>query len=255
MLSFIIPLKSKQVSSDWEEVCANLERTLRSASNQESDDFQIILVCHEKPLLIKEFEKLIILEAPFPIPEIVENKEQQLANYRTDKGRKILMGLNYCRIEDPEGFFMVLDADDLVSARLAKYVSDHKSSNGFYFHEGFMMKSYEPFFLFKRTLFYHECGSSFIIKNKRAPFPEELNYEEDISNYYIRRYEVHAYIPDCMNRLGFPLEQLPFPGAIYVFNTQNIFATSHRKKYIHREIARFFLKSCFFSKKKQAEFY
>lgn len=47
MIYFLIPLRSKESSNNWERVVSNFNRTLDSCFNQTNDDFKVVVVCHQ----------------------------------------------------------------------------------------------------------------------------------------------------------------------------------------------------------------
>ena len=49
MITFIIPVKSAQLSNDWAAFSKLVERTLGSVCQQKDSDFRVQLVCHELP--------------------------------------------------------------------------------------------------------------------------------------------------------------------------------------------------------------
>ena len=230
MLHFVIPFRSAKTSKNWGETCRLLERTVSSAANQPGQSVRIWVVCHEPPEHIQLPDTAKILEVPFAPPDTsVCNKDMNtmLWHFRTDKGRKALYGLEQVRTQK-DAYVMFLDADDLVSSRLAGFVHSKMGANGWYIHRGYRWDQETPRWLFPRKRFNHECGSSYILKADRAPFPERVDYSLDYSDYYIRRYNVHAYIADAMRKADTPISALPFPGAVYTFNSQNIFARTLR---------------------------
>jgi hypothetical protein len=210
-----------------------LQQTLRSACGQLHDEYRVIVVGHSLPdgfVLPPSCEFIQVgFDPPLIAPE--DTSARRLWLMRTDKGRKMLHGLARARLE-PDAHVMFLDADDLVSNRLAGLVAENPHSNGWYFEYGYRMdiESKGHPRLYWRRNFYHECGSSYILRADRAPFPEQLDDRADFSDYFVRRYEVHAYIKENFEGLGYPLSPLPFYGAIYIFHGWNIFATSCRRK-------------------------
>ncbi len=254
MLSFIIPLKCKAVSGNWSLVSELARRTVASALNQTCGDCRVVLVCHDVPDWTGDFRDCVVIKASFPPPwPLPDTFEKSFFMMQTDKGRKVLLGMEYCRSVGG-GHVMVLDADDWVSNRLAGLVADHSNSNGWYFERGYRRDESLPMLVFPRRKFYHECGSSFILHCGRMPFPETLDFTKDMNDWFIRRYEVHAYVPACMAERGFPLEELPFPGTIYNFHTQNIFATKVRQETFVRKILRVIVKGRYFSPGMKREF-
>lgn len=231
-LYFVIPLRSAATTEDWSAVQTCLSHTLRSVGNQVGGRFRCLVICHEPPeqITIPAFCELI--RAPFkaPVIDLADvQSERTLFDMRTDKGRKILLGLSIAK-EEANSFVMFLDADDLISNRLAGFVSSNSESNGWYIDFGYRWNCEMPNVIFPRRGFYRECGSSLIIKSNLAPFPDKVDYTKDLDDYFIRRYVVHAYVPDAMQSLGFPLQPLSFFGCIYTFNGQNFYANNFRRK-------------------------
>ncbi len=229
MLYFVIPFRSKCTTKDWCGVCRLLERTLASACGQLHDSYRVVLVGHERPSDIHVPERCEFLEVGFLPPALdrCDDPKQRLWLMRTDKGRKLLHGLALAR-KDPGAYVMFLDADDLVSNRLAGFVAANAGANGWYIDRGYRMDEHIRHVVFWRRRFYQECGSSYLIRADVAPFPERLDDTKDYSDYFVRRYVVHAYIRENMEKRGTLLAPLPFYGAIYTFNNRNIFATQHR---------------------------
>ena len=231
MLNFVIPLRDKSTTDNWLGVCKLLKRTLHSAASQSHGSFRILVVGHSLPDGFELPERCVFIPVHFDPPYLKpdDDIEHRLWLMRTDKGRKMLHGLARVR-KDSVAYVMFLDADDLVSNRLAGFVVENKGANGWFFEYGYRMDIFtdgRPS-LYWRKKFYHECGSSYILRADLAPFPDRLDDTADFSNYYVRRYVVHAYVKDNFEKLGFPLLPLPFYGAIYTFNGKNIFAMTRR---------------------------
>jgi hypothetical protein len=232
MLYFVIPLRSANTTTDWPAIQRLLAQTLKSVDNQSCKAFRCLVVCHEKPGAIELPKSCEIIEAPFKRPAVNVNSldsKEALFEMRSDKGRKLILGLSIVKA-DPSAHVMFLDADDLVSNRLAELVSKKPNCNGWYFDLGYRWNHQTPNWLFPRNNFYHECGSSYILNAQLAPFPEQTDYSKKLDDYYIRRYVVHAYVKENMEKLGLVLSPLPFAGAVYTFNKHNFFANQFRGK-------------------------
>lgn len=245
MLYFIIPLRDSSTTADWPGVCQLLERTLASAAGQLDPAWRILIAGHSFPEDIRIPSGCEFLPMTFPPPVLDPRAslKEQIFHMRTDKGRKLLHGLARARATS-DAYVMFLDADDLVSNRLAGFVASRSGANGWYMERGYRLNEPPGTRIFWRHQFYKECGSSYLIRADLAPFPERLDDTRDYTDYHVRRYVTHAYIRENFFRRGFPLEPLPFYGAVYTFNQRNIYATVLRRPdSFCRYWARWFLKS------------
>jgi hypothetical protein len=232
MISFVVPLKSARVSRDWKLARRLLDRTLRSACAQSHPDYRVLLICHELPSGVTLPRQCSAITAPFAPPELTTDDDlttdDALFALHSDKGRKLLYGLERVR-SGTGGYVMFLDADDLVSNRLAAFVAEHEGENGWYMDLGYKMVAGGRW-LYPRRRFYRECGSSYILRSDLAPFPSGgADYSRDLNDFHVRRYVVHAYIRENMAKLGYPLKPLPFYGAIYRVNPESFYAGAFRK--------------------------
>lgn len=91
MLTFVIPVKSERVSSNWSKFCRLFERTLISVCNQTDTNFKVIVVCHEIPQIEFKHNNVCYLHADFepPIPRQSESNESITKRREIDKGEKI----------------------------------------------------------------------------------------------------------------------------------------------------------------------
>lgn len=224
MLVFIIPIKSKQVAKSWKQVSELFENCLRSCCSQTSHKFRVIVVCHDKPEISFQHPFVTYIQVDFPPPSESSLTGNIMADIRPkdlDRLLKLLVGLESAKVFSP-AHVMFLDADDLVSNKLAEFVEQAPNSNGWFFING-----YEYFYgsnrIFKRKYFHMRCGSSFIIRLDlyRSFFKEKM--PSDISQIDVY-YFCHNYLESRFFERGTPLEALPFEGAIYVTdNGENIF--------------------------------
>jgi len=224
MLVFVIPLKSSQVSKDWDLVSQLFERCLKSVCNQTSDKFRVIVVCHEKPNIGFSHPYITYIEVDYPLPgqqlkelgleQEVDWKGTEVFSRDIDKGRKLLNGLAYAEKFSPS-HVMVVDADDCVSKNIAKFVEQNPDCNGWYIKKGYLYHENWQFLKVKFKDFNLICGSSVIIKYELYPL---------LFNKY--QYQHRKTLLD--NEIA--LQPLPFRGAIYsVGNGENIFQTGERQ--------------------------
>jgi hypothetical protein len=233
MLTFIIPLKSKKVSDDWQAVLRSLGYTLDSIANQTSSDWRVIIACHDIPEIDIPFDgKVIITQVDFGVPKAPENLDTKHKVLRTrilsiDKFRKVRVAAQQLHTYRTD-FVMLLDADDLISSHLCEFANDNVDKNGWYVSQGYVWTEGSKYILKVGSHFYQRCGSSAIIKIDYNLLPNEIPLDVDATTLTLIKVDFplvdygHRKIDMGMKKAGTPLEPLPFPGAIYVKATENI---------------------------------
>jgi hypothetical protein len=225
MLVFVIPVKSQAVASSWEQVSVLLDRSLRSIGSQTSQNFRVLVVCHEKPETQFDHPNIQYIQVDFPPPYFDQEKQQHNSQtipspkkrtlLNADKAKKILIGLEYAHPFSPT-HTMVVDADDCVHRRLVEFVEQQPQANGWVLTRGYMYQE-GSFWLLQNTQNFHQiCGSSVIIRYPLYPllFPNPDFYDHNIA----------ADLPDLM------LQPLPFIGVVYsMTNGENIFMKTARQ--------------------------
>lgn len=208
MLSFLVPLQSSQVSKSWDTVSLLFERTLRSLCNQTSPNFNVTVACHERPTINFHHPNITYIEVDFPIPP---------ADFRPkkvrDRMRKHLTALQHALKTNPT-HVMKVDADDLVSCRLAEYVNQHPTSNGWYMRRGYLYEEGSRWIYQAHSDFYKRCGSCNILRADLVRVPPNLHDNDlDFAPYYTK----HSTVEQRFAEQGTPLELLPFAGALYTY--------------------------------------
>lgn len=219
MLVFIIPLKSKKVSKSWEYTSKLFERCIKSICNQTSQDFQAIVICHEKPDIQFSHPRILYVQVDFAPPRLSDGDGPMLI----DRTQKVMKGLYLSRQFKPS-HVMVADADDCVSQKLAEFVSKNTQCNGWYVDKGYRYTDGSKRILPTKQL-HRLCGTSIILKYDLYELPMNLedSGDESIGQYHIN----HNEAVRIMAQQGTPLEPLPFEAAIYIspINRDNLFAT------------------------------
>jgi hypothetical protein len=213
MLAFIIPLKSAKFSKDWQKTSRLFERCLRSTCNQDSSLFTTIVVCNEKPDIDFEHPKVKYVYVDFIPPEKVTDP---ISRGLTDKGRKLLKGLDFAQHLSPS-HVMFVDADDCVSNHLARYVDDHSENNGWYLNSGLKYREGDTSIYIKHRNFYRMSGTANILRFDHLNLPAEPEYNRGYG--YYKFYIDHQKVRSVMIQRGSPLKPLPFPGAVYMLAT------------------------------------
>src|SRR6056297_2239627 len=123
MICFIVPVKSKKLSSDWEKFSLLVRRSLNSINGQKNRDFQIIVACHELPNNKLEHEKIHYLQVDFEPPILKHtDKEKDRQLKESDKAKKILKGYEFANENFAIDYFMVVDSDDCIHNGISEYV-------------------------------------------------------------------------------------------------------------------------------------
>jgi len=214
MLTFIIPLKSKAVSQSWELVSQLFERCIRSICSQTSSDYNVVVVCNEKPDIQFDHPKITYLQVDF-MPEDKSN----IRDKRLDKGRRILTGLIHAKTLGST-HTMVVDADDCVSKHLAAFVEQHSHAPGWYINRGYVWQENSKLIYYRKSSFHCWCGTSKVIRLDLHNLPDGLETSHPLwSNYEYDHKEIRV-------AENVSLAPLPFSGAIYVIgNGENIYQT------------------------------
>jgi hypothetical protein len=205
MLTFIVPIKSKQVSDSWSGFCELVERTFKSICNQTDQNFNLVAVCHEIPTINFTHKNIHYVQVDFepPIRDKSESDESINKRREVDKGKKIEVGSQYAKEKFNTTYVMIVDSDDYVSNQISSFVNSNKEDiSGWYIKNGYLHFDGKSF-LFATFKFSYLCGSSIIIK------PKLLDYffEVDPILYFDHR------LTELNNQIK--LIPLPFYGGIY----------------------------------------
>lgn len=166
MLTFIVPVKSKKVTKSWEYFSKLFRRTLSSICNQTSQEFRVVVVCHEKPDTNFSHPKVEFIYVDFDAPNLAEAPPEKHNGMREeDKSKKILKGLEYIK-KYHQDYVMVADADDYISNKIVAYVEENKAKGyaGWYFDKGYLYREGDKFISLNKRNFNSLCGTCIIVK-------------------------------------------------------------------------------------------
>jgi hypothetical protein len=213
VLTFIIPLRHPENSSDWPALKRRLAQTIRSIAGQDEVRWRAIIVANEGcdlPALPSNFELKQVRFPPNPMFEQGDNdREVFLDSCRLDKGRRVLAGILQA---DRSGYSMVVDDDDFVSCRLASFAASRPNENGWYMQKGYVWGDGGKL-IYEHADFWKFCGTSHIVRTALYDLPASV---EDADPEYLRRiFGSHVFVRDYLEARGTPLEPLPFVGAMY----------------------------------------
>ena len=187
-LTFIIPVISKEIVSNWQLVMENLRRTMASVKNQTSDNWQVIMVSQTKPDISFNDERIMFFQADFP-PAQKYPKDMKLSTVKKcvirrandlDRVKKIRVAASKLH-ENKTNFVMLLEADDVVSNKLCEFIESNPESNGWYFENGYIWHARFEYML-RADQFWRQSGSSWVVKVFYETLPQDMPLDIDPTN-------------------------------------------------------------------------
>lgn len=225
MLVFITTVRHPQNSINYQRVESLLKRTLYSVCNQTDQDFRLVVVCNKIPEFSPLPDKVDFVKVNFPPPSQQKGAGMDISDSRRDKGTKAFVGLLHARQYKPD-FVMFIDADDIVSNRIADYVNSHPNENGWFLKEGYIYG--DGGVLIRWTHQFHmKCGSAHIINwrllDVPADVPAQISQDEIlrvVNHDFLKKVlSTHRETVDFYISMGFPTKPLPFFGGIWILDT------------------------------------
>lgn len=210
MMAFVIPVKSKTITSDWASFSRLLNRCINSICNQTNTNFKVVVACHEIPSTkFNDDFRVEFLKVSFS-PPILKKNPEDLWLKRADKGKKIKFAVDY-GIRIGASYVMTVDSDDCVSNKICEFIlsQNNDSISGWFVKKGYLYPEGKGYLYLNLKNFHTLCGSCIIIKPKLI----DLMYGK---NNWFDHERVNF-------KNGLFLIPLPFPGAIYsMLNGSNI---------------------------------
>lgn len=212
-LTFIIPVRHQANAADWAQLKSNLEQTLASLSAQDAPDWQGVVVANEGADLPDMPDGFRVVRVSFPPNDLHDmgaaSRDQVLDAFRFDKGRRVLAGMLAARTD---GYYMIVDDDDCVSARLAGWVRKNAGPTGWKITAGYVWNDGTGL-LYEHDDFNHICGSSLIIRSDVYALPS--SFEEADIDFVKRMMGSHRAVDELLEQQGTPLAPVPFRAAVY----------------------------------------
>ncbi len=212
MICFLIPLRSKLTTDNWDLTVRLLNNTLKSVFNQTEPEFRVIIACHEIPPITGDYDnRLEIIQVNYPPPSHVKD-------HLTDKYYKKRVMVR--RVQDHGGkYIMFVDGDDYISNRLVNWIKNHDHPSGWFIETGY---EYDATSKYLRTTprFNNICGTSAILNISVLIGSVETdftNYER--FNKYLFDYGHNEWNSILKTRKERTLGVIPYKAAIYVMNT------------------------------------
>jgi hypothetical protein len=212
MIYFLLPLRSKLSTANWDLTVKLLNNTLKSVFNQTDPEFKAIIACHDMPVLKEDYDnRLEIIQVNFPPPE-------HFKDHLTDKYYKKRILVH--RVQEYGGkYIMFVDADDYISNRLVSWVKNHEHPSGWFIKTGY---EYDAATNNLRITprFNNICGTSAILNISNLIAPVETaftNYKR--KNKYLFDYGHNEWNRVLEEQNNTPLGIIPFKAAVYILNT------------------------------------
>lgn len=238
MVAFILPLKPKTQSKNWESDCSLLYSTIKSLLNQRSSNYKIFVVFTDEPTIKNPSQKVIWVKFPYPfisfndIPDAAIilphfKNDKIMLERRWDKSKKIFYG---CKQAKEQGctYLMSVDADDLVSNRLLPYIMGRISEEnipGFYISKGYLLRRGAQRMISIDEGMQNFNGSTHILKADYVPIPDFENGTWLDFNLFTS----HGWLLSRVKELyGIELEKIPFAAIIYIAHGGNISKVSSK---------------------------
>ena len=214
LVTFIIPVRHQDNARDWGLLKANLVQTIASISNQTNGDWRGIIVANEGADLPGLPERFGVVRVDFP-----PNDMHELGTASLDEDlRRVPLGQGAPRADGhaqyarDSRFFMIVDDDDFVSARIVEHVAENPDANGWTIDRGYIWDDGGRLLL-GYDEFNHLCGTSLIIRSDLYGMPEQ--FENASLDWIKSMLGSHVRIADILAGRGTPLASLPFRGAVY----------------------------------------
>ena len=181
--------------------------TLRSILNQTDARFSVLVACHDRPDIVEMSDKRVqAIEMTTPAPKTLSEQMRD----KHEKRRAMAAVLR----SEGGGYLMAVDADDLVSCRIVKFVQGDKAPWGYLINDG-----YEYDYVARRSRraphFNRLCGTSGIFRFAALDLPRAF---DDAEKALSDNFENHTRWKQVSKVLGRPLRNFPFPAAMYVRN-------------------------------------
>lgn len=227
MLAFIVPLKPRRYSKNWEQESAILERTIKSICAQTSRNFRVYLVFTDKPFVSIDDENFMACKYPFDFIEGNDiNDLERFPNLyggnidmtakMMDKSKKITYGAKIAK-QDGCKYIMAFDGDDLVSKRICRYVETHSGGAGWRIAYGYIHLDGTSM-LHRNSQIYNLNGSTHIIREDLVKIPSFDSRNLYDYNLFLSHGYTYGRIRD---ESGLLLDDIPFPGVVYVAHENN----------------------------------
>ncbi|MFQ6554267.1 hypothetical protein AAD018_018135 [Aestuariibius insulae] len=231
--AILIPLVGPGDVGDWDAVTRRLTRTVESFKRQEYRRWTAFVCCQERPPLPWSSHLRYT-----PFRDAVEG------NDKWAKLRTLAKAMTELRDDDPQGFAMSFDADDLLADGQLANMAQRKTSGGHLVTQGYVADIGEDRIALARPqsvsqpgqkAFWKLCGSS-------AAFRYDLRHgmKTELAFLAAALSHEHRMFPHLAALSGRPLRPLDDPAVLYLLNHgENFGARRGRTEFKQRFANRF----------------
>jgi hypothetical protein len=229
MLVFLTSIRHPQNSNNFAKVEKLFEISLRSVCAQTDSNFSVVVVCNAKPRIEYDDPRVIYHIVDFPAPSADRVAGIKLNLMLRDKGFKLVAGMLRARTLDPS-YFMIFDADDLVSRRTAAFVNARPGTPGWYV-DGAYVINYATKRVQRKHGLVRFCGTSLVPSARElyrlaridSACPVNCSQDEIMAmvppGFIEGVIGNHKYMVGYFARHGLRMKPLPFRAAAWVLQT------------------------------------
>ena len=221
MLAFITSLRHPHNSDDYARVEALLAETLASVTRQTAPH-SVWVVGNRRPEILPPDAHWV--QVDFDAPSALDGPRTGVAAVLRDKGSKLATGLLAARVSSPD-HVMFVDADDLVSRRLAALSAANPDAAGWQIEHGYRWSA-DRGAIRRQPEFHRHCGSGSIVRPDLYDLPSDLRAGASQAELVARLgdrlgrwFGSHLHLADDLEATDHPLAPVPFPGALYRVST------------------------------------
>jgi hypothetical protein len=215
MVHFAIPVSARRDEAQWLRINELLRLTLGSIFNQTSDRYRVFVCGHDRPEVLSEdaFSAVEFIEVNFPLPQNDKAKRRDKRSKRWEIARRVR--------DVGGGYYMFMDADDLVHRDLVHFITTDDNQVGYLINRGYALdfanRRVAPIPGAFNMGFNRVCGSSGAVYLLPEDLPN-VEYDEEHPDILYTQIRNHKYFEEGPMRGGKTLTAVPFPAGVYTLN-------------------------------------
>jgi hypothetical protein len=161
----LIPFASRRTKSRWEIACAQLRQTLKSVQNSTSQKYCVVVAGHEAPDFNFESDRRYCF---LSVDHAIPLHDDVVISGRLDKLAKIAAAWEHAKLMWNPYYVMKLDADDLISSRLVRWLEDAGGQPGYLIKHGWVWRSGARYVVQSTEYLDRVCASCLIVRSDIA---------------------------------------------------------------------------------------